>query len=247
MGKEAIYVTKEEVKEYKKDIEEIIKKIIIDVKKEFGRGFNHQIVGSARRNLVVQIGESPWDVDYQFIFLSKVYNSDRSLELKDFIKRLFEYYLNDRKNESWVVNLSSSVITINMIDQKGKHSLKTFDIALLRNHPKTGDIEILRGKCSDEKNDNYDIKWEFLKDTKDLLMNSARNRINSAKAEKELRIIFLNKKKENAKKSKEEAEETFSLYIDAIHKTLQIIPTMKVLSTKKTKSKKKTKLKKKIN
>ncbi|MGL6125392.1 MAG: hypothetical protein ACRC1F_02820 [Metamycoplasmataceae bacterium] len=214
MPKECRYVSRNEVKEYKKIIEEVIPKVKNDIKGEFGASFNHQIVGSARRNLVVQQGNGNWDVDYQFMFLSKEFNRADPWRLKKGVQDSFMKHL----GEAYSVKMSTSVITICLLDQKGKNAKKSFDIALIKNNERTGNKEILRGKNFDKSSEEY-IKWEELKKSK--AQFEARHKIKGTEMWKEFRDKFLEKKSKNVVKNKDLQKPTFSIYLEAIDETLK--------------------------
>lgn len=218
MSKKCEYVKKIVVKEYKKIMEETIPKVKKDVKEEYGKGFNYQIVGSAKRNLVVQKGDSHWDVDYQFLFLANVFQETSAPELKIFVKDSFKKHL----GEKYSIKLSTSVITICLLSDVGKHAIKSFDVALLKNNETTGNKEILRGKTNDNTSSNH-IKWEELGGSKESYDNRAK--IKGIEMWKTLREIFLEKKCENIDKSKDDQKETFSLYLESINETLDKFDT----------------------
>ena len=194
-------------------MEDTIPKVKEDVKNKYGKSFSYQIVGSAKRNLVVQKGESLWDVDYQFMFLAKVFQEADAPELKIIIKDSFKEHL----GKKYSVKLSRSVITICLLSDVGSHAKKSFDVALLKNNETTGNKEILRGKSDDKNSDHY-IKWEELSDSKESY--EKRSLIKGIDKWKKLREIFLKKKCDNIEKSKDNQKETFSLYLESIIETL---------------------------
>ncbi len=212
MSKECNYVTKKEVKEYKKIMEETIPKVQTDVKEEYKKSFSYQVVGSTKRNLVVQKGQSLWDVDYQFMFLSKKFDSESAPELKIFIKDSFKTHLGNK----YSVKLSTSVITICLRSDAGNHAIKSFDVALIKTNPKTEIKEILRGKTDDQKSADY-IKWEEFSNTG---VYEKGTEIKGSDMWKTLREIFLNKKCENIDKNKDDQLATFSIFVESIKETL---------------------------
>ena len=213
MSKECNYVTKKEVKEYKKIMEETIPKVKNDTNKEFGKSFNYQIVGSAKRNLVVQKGQSLWDVDYQLMFLSPVFNDVCPPKLKIFIAASFAKHL----GKQYSVKLSRSVITICLRSDAGNHSIKSFDVALIKTNPETANKEILRGKTDDKTSTDY-IKWEELKNSKGVY--EKRTEIKGSDMWKTLREIFLKKKCINIVKNKDEQIPTYAIFLESIKETL---------------------------
>ena len=58
MSKTCEYVSKKIIKDYKKVMEDTLPKVQRDVKDKYTKSFQYMIVGSAKRNLVVQKGGS---------------------------------------------------------------------------------------------------------------------------------------------------------------------------------------------
>ena len=207
------YVSKKEIKEYKHDFEIAIESVRKDLKSEYEKSCNSMLVGSARRNLVVQKGESHWDVDYQFLFTSPVYDDENKIkpyELKNFIKEEFQ----DILGEDYSVKMSKSVITICLKDDEGNHAIKSFDIALIRE----SDNKILRGKNNDSSSKDY-VRWEELPNPSSIY--ERRREIKGQDMWKKFREIFIKKKCENMDKEKEEQKPTYSLYVETIKETLE--------------------------
>ena len=205
------YIPKKEVKQYKKIMDETIIKIKKDLKQKYGKSCNSAIVGSTKRNLVVQKGDSHWDVDYQFIFLSPKYNDEDIInpyDLKEFIRNSFKQELGDE----YSVKMSTSVITICLKD-KGNNAIKSFDIALIRKQ----DSKILRGKSNVPSSLNF-VKWEPLSTSNSIY--EQRNEIKGSTMWTLFRKIFINKKCINMKKEKDNQKPTFSLYLETIKEVL---------------------------
>ena len=206
------YVSKKEIKEYKSDFEIVIKDIREDLKSEYGRSCITMLVGSAKRNLIVQKGESHWDVDYKFLFISPVYNDENKIkpyELKNFIKEKFQ----EKLGEDYTVKMSKSVITICLKDDEGNHAIKSFDVALIRK----SDNKILRGKNNDSSSEDR-VRWEELPNPSSIY--ERRWEIIGEDMWREFREIFIKKKCENMDKEKEEQKPTYSLYVETIKETL---------------------------
>lgn len=213
MSKICTYVSKKEITDYKKTVEKAIKSTQKKLRAEFGKTFNFMIVGSAKRNLVVQKGNSHWDVDYQLWFHSPKYDEVDAKELKEYVKT----NLGKELGNKYSVRLSTSVITICLMADDGKHAIKSFDLALIRQNPKNQEIQILRGKNLDT-NSKEKIVWESLKSPSKFYKE--RKKIKGKEMWDTLREIFLNHKCENMEKDKDKQEPTFSLYLKSIKETL---------------------------
>ncbi|AHK22650.1 hypothetical protein X271_00550 [Candidatus Hepatoplasma crinochetorum Av] len=203
MNEKCRYVSKKEIKEYKIELEDTIPKIKEEIKAKYGKSFNHAIVGSARRNLVVQRKNGIYDVDYQLLLDSPIFNKIDTSELKLFVQKLFKKYLGYKYN----VKLSTSVITISSRDQNNR---KHFDIALIRTN-KENMKEILRGKESNN------IRWELVKNSNNKIKEIKGNDWNK------LREVFLNKKCSNFENNYLNQKETLSIYFESIKETLDLL------------------------
>lgn len=197
------YISRKEIKEYKKEIEEAILEIKKATKENYKKSFNHMIVGSARRNLIIQRKDGKWDVDYQLKLDSPIFSEIDPKYIKTFIQNEFKKFLGNDYN----VKLSTSVITLS----SKKEDNKSFDIALVRKN-KDQELEILRGK------EKEDFKWELIK-------NSKPNQIKEIRGDdwRVLRNIFLSKKCENYRLSENNKKETYSLLLESIKETLDKI------------------------
>ena len=206
------YVSKQEVRAYKEDFENVIKDVRKDLKNEYGKSCNSMLVGSAKRNLVVQKGESHWDVDYQFVFSSPKYSDENEIipyDLKKFIRDKFQ----DHLGENYSVQMSKSVITICLTEDEGKHAIKSFDVALIRKV----DNKILRGKNNDSSSKDY-VRWELLPNSSSYY--ERRQEIQGIEMWNEFRKIFIKKKCKNMNEAKDDQKPTYSLYVETIKETL---------------------------
>ncbi|MGL5590833.1 MAG: hypothetical protein ACRDCH_02060 [Metamycoplasmataceae bacterium] len=231
MGAE--YASRKEIDEYKKSFEKIIDLVKKDVENEFGKQFNHQIVGSAERNMVITFGKGIFDIDYQLFFPEEVANSKPSINLKGFIQQSFKKNLipNESKSEKWKIKMSTSVITIKLIDKNKNQIKKSFDLALLRKNQKRGTVEILKGK-NYNKNNKDRVRWLEMKKSKDLLMYIEGEKIKEANAEAELRRIFLEKRIDNNKIQPKNRKPTFALFLESLKETLDSINSNKNKASK---------------
>lgn len=220
MSNECKYVPKNIVKEYRQDMETAILKVKKDIEKIYKKDFESRLVGSSKMSLVVQRGNSHWDVDYQFFFHDELFNDTDPPKLKEDVKESLKKHL----GEKYSVNLSTSVISAFLIDEKGKHAMKSFDIALIKTNPGTKNKEILKGTSLDKNdNDNF-IKWIELSGSG---IYKKRREIKGKAMKDKLSKIFLSKKCNEMSLIEEERKPTFSLYIEAIKETLDYFKEVK--------------------
>ena len=206
------FVTKKEIKEYREIMRKIFPKIQKKVKEKYGKSFSYMMVGSAKRNLVVQKGKDSWDIDYQIQLLSPKFDEINAGELKTYISEMFQKYMPEYSS-----TMSTSVITIHPKHKDKQHPDVSFDIAIIKNNKKTGDKEILRGKKVDE-NSKDNIKWELLGDSKKLY--EKRYKIKGSEKWKIFRNKFRKLKCDNIEKEKDKQIPTFSIYLISIKETL---------------------------
>ena len=207
MKKEPKFVKKSEVKKNTKKINEIFPIVQKEVKEKYKKSFSYSMVGSAKRNLVVQLGESPWDVDYQILLQSPVFEEESAFEIKKFFRDSFQKHF----GEEYSVKISTSVITICLEDSKGKHALKSYDVAILKSNLKTNKINVLKDKDKDT------ASWEELS-SKEADCWEKRKQIKGSKKWEKFRKIYLVKKGKNISKGNEKS--SLSIYLEAVKETM---------------------------
>jgi len=211
--KDCYYVSKKIVKNEKKIFEEVIINVRKYLKKKYGFSFSHQIVGSAKRNLVVRKGSTSWDIDYQFLFYNKSVEENTPAFIKKNVKQAFEKYLSDK----YFVNISTSVITIS--PQENEDNKKpSFDVALLKTNIKTNNKEIIRGKSNNKNDSKKMMRWEELSNSSSIY--SKKNKIRGHEMWAKMREIYKSKKCSNMNQSKDSQKSSFSLYLESIKETL---------------------------
>jgi len=185
--------------------------VIQDIKDEYKKGCNFKVVGSAKRNLVVVKGDSPWDIDFHIILNNKVFNNICACEIKFFIFNSFKDKLDDQK---YSVNMSTSVIEINLLENY-KSGLSSFDIAVTLIRTSINKLELARGKVEDKGSPDY-VNWGLVEGSE----NSYYFRESEIKNRKTFKDIFLEKKCENFDKKEEDKKETIAIFIESIKETL---------------------------
>lgn len=134
------YVTKAEIKPYRKIFFNSIENIRDEIKSK-GITFIYRLVGSAKRNLVIKDNNKGFDCDYQII----IKKNKNNLSPNE-IKNIFSIFLNkELKKENFnPANNSTSSITFRKVDKENNLRLFGYDIVILRNN--NNDLEILRCK-----------------------------------------------------------------------------------------------------
>jgi len=196
--KKCCYQSKKNVKESRKEIVKIIIGVCSDIKEKHGKGANFQIVGSAKKNLVVRKGLSHWDIDFQIVLVSHIFFEISPADMKNNIFNFFKARLTDPK---YSLKMTDPGIKINMTPPE-ENKLESFDIATMRHSNNETKLEILRGITND-KNSPKKFRWE----------ESANKEYYSRRKEikdwDEFRKIFLNKKCENYDKLENQKKKLF--------------------------------------
>ena len=205
----AEYVSKNEVKPYRKIFDKMMADIRESIRKR-GITFTYQLVGSAKRNLVVRHHNKGFDCDYQIV-IHKNKNNCTATE----IKMLFGQLLNKvRPDDFSDVQDSTSAWTMQKTDSENSRLIFSYDIVILR-QDKNG-VHIIR---QDKENKKTGYFWNLLPD-----MNSADAGISAIKgAQKwsELRKVYLQKKTEKIEQGKYKDKASFQLLHEAINEVIK--------------------------
>lgn len=150
------FVAKSEVAPYKQIFLDAFYKVQKECRKQHGLTFNFNLVGSAKRNMVVRHHNKGFDLDYQ-LFLQKNKQGLTERQIKNILKILFDKYFPSDFNNC---EDSTSAITIKKV-LKDKIEIG-YDIVILKS---TGNIcEIIRRK-------GQEYFWNELPDTKNYISN----------------------------------------------------------------------------
>lgn len=153
---EVQFVTKSELAPYKELFMNVFHEVQKECRKQYGLTFNFNLVGSAKRNMVVRHHNKGFDLDYQ-LFLQKNKKGLTERQIKNILKILFDKYFPSDFNNC---EDSTSAITIKKV-LKDKIEIG-YDIVILKS---TGNIcEIIRRK-------GQEYFWNELPDTKNYISN----------------------------------------------------------------------------
>lgn len=151
------YVPKKEVKPYKEDFAKIMESIRPTIKQQ-GITFTYNLVGSAKRNLVIRYPNKGFDCDYQ-IFIQKNKKNLKPKELKlmfiteinKVLKALFPKYDNCEDK--------TTAMTIKQKNQESSSIEFSFDIVIMK-------IEKDQTKIIRKNDETNEYNFELLKDMK---------------------------------------------------------------------------------
>lgn len=153
---EVQFVTRSELAPYKELFIDVFHDVQRICRKEHGLTFNFNLVGSAKRNMVVRHHNKEFDLDYQ-LFLQKNSKNLSAKQIKNILMKLFKNYfpLDFKRHED-----STSAITVKKV-LKDKIEIG-YDIVILKS---VGNI------CEIIRRQGQDYFWNELPDTKNYISN----------------------------------------------------------------------------
>ncbi len=175
-----------------------------------GITFDCQLVGSAKRHLVIPHHNKGFDLDFQII----LHKNKNKLDEKE-LKSLFINLLNPLVTAKGFEHCkdSTSAITIKMVDEEKAKIKVGYDIVILKIH-KTGETEQTKVLRHHKKPQHESWSFELLPD-----MTDAGKQFGKIKGEEmwqDLRERYYKKKTENTDDKK-----SFQLLHEAVNETLQ--------------------------
>ena len=146
------YVSKNEIRPYKELFAGLIKKVRTDLKK-VGITFTCNLVGSAKRNLVVRHHNKGFDCDYQIFIQKNKKNYDATIIKSEFMD-CFNKHIPQNYSKC---KDSTSSITIKKNDNKNDKIEFSFDVVILKNY--NDNVLIIR---QDKENPSEKYFWNPL-------------------------------------------------------------------------------------
>lgn len=199
------FVTKSIVKKRKIQFIEIAEKIRKDYKKEFGKFFNTNMVGSARRNLVYQKSDSKWDIDWQIYINPNIMEGLDENEIRNWFFEKFKKY----GKTKFSIKNSTSAITLNLRDDDIDR-FQSFDVAILKRNKKTYKTLILKM----DKNNNDIVIWNEVSKYSEILKRW--KEIKGSEQWTELRNKYLSKKCSNF-----DSKKSLALLIESLNEIFE--------------------------
>lgn len=124
------YVSKRECKPYREEIEKIIRRAQVIMKKRYDTTFQYYLIGSAKRHLVTKIknGNRGYDFDYNLI-LQKSDLWENPKKLKQQFMSAFSEAVNGTRYKT--PEDSSSCMTTKVVDKKNSKIICSCDLAII--------------------------------------------------------------------------------------------------------------------
>ena len=147
------YITKKELKEPKKNLNDWILRVQKAIKKEYKITFSFNLIGSGKRNLVIKSCNSNWfDLDCQLVIrkMPKEFNlKSNAKKVKDIFRRAF-----DKEKLDDFSYCEDSTQALTSKNERGKYS---FDIILT--YYEKDELFILRNDKNSNNANSKDYKW----------------------------------------------------------------------------------------
>lgn len=203
MSKEISYVSKKEVKEYKKEMQDALIGISGKLRSKESSGFSVGLVGSAKRNLVLVKGNSIYDVDFQ-CFIQKSVEAN----FREKIYEELKIVLNE--DDGWSHKNSTSVITSVKGDEK------SFDTALVSVDDEGSKIaKLVKGKGN--KND----VWTWNQLPKSIDHSSKRKSIKGSEQWTFLRNDYKTIRTNQWDETKKNKKTSYALFNESVNNTFE--------------------------
>lgn len=201
------WVTKKELKEPKKIILECLNAIRTNLRLQ-GITFQHFLVGSAKRNLVLKNNNKGFDCDYQ-ILLSKNKQGLNPKMIKDLFRKELDAVI---KSHSFT-NGEDSTLSITYKKIQKKSIMFGYDIVIIKKNNE--EYEILKN----EKKHTDDYHFIMMKE-----LNNYEEKQRLIKRQGQwniLREIYKTKKVKNKLLKKEMRKESFQLFYDSLNEIVE--------------------------
>ena len=206
------YITKKELKEPKKILNDWILRVQKAIKKEYKITFSFNLIGSGKRNLVIKSCNSNWfDLDCQLVIrkMPKEFNlKSNAKKVKDIFRRAF-----DKEKLDDFSYCEDSTHALTSKNERGKYS---FDIILT--YYEKDELFILRNDKNSNNANSKDYKWAQKGDMKKFHENY--KKISGSDMWNYLRNLYINKRhsyKDNIDSSR---KKSYQILNESVNETL---------------------------
>lgn len=207
------YITKKELKEPKKILNDWILRVQKAIKKEYKITFSFNLIGSGKRNLVIKSCNSNWfDLDCQLVIrkMPKEFNlKSNAKKVKDIFRRAF-----DKEKLDDFSYCEDSTQALTSKNERGKYS---FDIILT--YYEKDELFILRNDKNSNNANSKDYKWAQKGDMKKFHENY--KKISGSDMWNYLRKLYINKRhsyKDNIDSSR---KKSYQILNESVNETLK--------------------------
>ncbi len=199
------YLSRAFIRQYREEFDEIVEDLKVELGNEWS--FHHYLVGSARRNLVLDSSEG-FDLDYHF----RMNQWPRGLTDKEIKFKIMDALDNVTPNKLSYCEDSTHVITTKCVE--GNKKIYSYDIGLIKEGVNT---QILKN----EKRNDGDGPYHYVDVSESGDFNERYKLVSGAEMWNDLREIYKGKKIEQHAIKKEVRPLSFSLLISAVNEVLQ--------------------------
>lgn len=199
------YIPKRKILKDKREILGFLKKLQSDFKDKYGKGFSFSLVGSSKRNMVIQQQNPSWDFDFQIHIMSKddIFEKETTRNgIREFIEKTIDNYTDNNNRWSKGEQKTSSIFW-KKLDNKNQ-VVKKFDLVILKWDYTIESFKILQKKAKIPKEKNIKYIWNEVKTTYKKILNIDFKNLQNKKKFIILRQKYIEKKCLNQYKNKEE-------------------------------------------
>ena len=205
----AKYVSAGELTPYKVLFDKAFRKVQSDARKR-GVTFTHHLVGSAKRNLVVDHHNKGFDCDYQ-LYLQKNTQNLSAKQIKEILMELFDRYI---PNSFYECENSTSSITISKVNPTKSKKEFTYDIVILKDVDSVP--QILRVV---KQGNSLMYQWNKLPEMKHFIERF--KLIQGPQMWDDLRECYYKKKMDKINGVRYHDKKSFQIFHEAVNETLQ--------------------------
>lgn len=206
------YITKKELKEPKKILNDWILRVQKAIKKEYKITFSFNLIGSGKRNLVIKSCNSNWfDLDCQLVIrkMPKEFNlKSNAKKVKDIFRRAF-----DKEKLDDFSYCEDSTQALTSKNERGKYS---FDIILT--YYEKDELFILRNDKNSNNANSKDYKWAQKGDMKKFHENY--KKISGSDMWNYLRKLYINKRHSYKNNIDSSRKKSYQILNESINETL---------------------------
>lgn len=205
----AKYVSTSELTPYKVLFDNAFRMVQSEARKS-GLTFEHHLVGSAKRNLVVEHPNKGFDCDYQ-LYLQKNTQNLSAQQIKELLMDLFDKYIPDSFNKC---ENSTSSITISKVNPTESKKEFTYDVVILK------DVDSIPQILKVVKQGNSLMyQWNKLPEMKHFIERF--KLIQGPQMWDDLRECYYKKKMDKINGVRYHDKKSFQIFHEAVNETLQ--------------------------
>ena len=178
------------------------------LKEEYDIGTNFSLVGSGKRNLILQNGDEAIDLDYN-LEITRCEDYEDCRYIKEYVRKTFNKVL--KMNNLPACEGSKSALTTKKFYFENKPTLFSFDVAIICRDDEDNSYKLIHKKTGSLQYDEY--YWNEMPDPKDIRRKEEIIKINS----KWMYVCEEYKKIKNIYLQQNRNRKSFTCYVEAVN------------------------------